>query len=176
VITGRAADRDKFKTPSLRDVARRAPYFHDGSVETLPRSRPLLRSRRCAPPRFSDDRIHPLGLKSTEIDDLVAFLECLSVDQRAGIGPLGSDRAQLLSVHVVDLRGQPIGRTTLRVRPFGDRLGNSACMPKPFDVETDADGGASFAWPPIDATSSSSPTPGNWVCPDPFPTGPSEQT
>lgn len=33
--TGRESDRDKFATPSLRNVALTAPYMHDGSVTTL---------------------------------------------------------------------------------------------------------------------------------------------
>lgn len=34
-VTGKEQDRMMFKTPMLRDVARTAPYFHDGSVKTL---------------------------------------------------------------------------------------------------------------------------------------------
>jgi len=34
-VTGRPDDRHVFKVPSLRNVALTAPYFHDGSVETL---------------------------------------------------------------------------------------------------------------------------------------------
>jgi cytochrome c peroxidase len=34
-VTGRDGDRHVFKVPSLRNVARTAPYFHDGSVATL---------------------------------------------------------------------------------------------------------------------------------------------
>ena len=34
-VTGRASDRGKFKTPSLRNVAVTAPYMHDGRFETL---------------------------------------------------------------------------------------------------------------------------------------------
>lgn len=34
-LTGREADRHKFKVPSLRNVALTAPYFHDGSVARL---------------------------------------------------------------------------------------------------------------------------------------------
>ncbi|MCV6624540.1 MAG: cytochrome-c peroxidase, partial [Cellvibrionaceae bacterium] len=35
LITGAAADKFVFKVPSLRDVSRSAPYFHDGSAKTL---------------------------------------------------------------------------------------------------------------------------------------------
>lgn len=34
-VTGREEDRHVFKVPSLRNVARTAPYFHDGSAATL---------------------------------------------------------------------------------------------------------------------------------------------
>lgn len=34
-VTGREEDRHMFKVPSLRNVARTAPYFHDGSVSRL---------------------------------------------------------------------------------------------------------------------------------------------
>lgn len=76
-ITGVEADRNAFKTPTLRNVARTAPYMHDGSLATLrdvidfydagggtqsPKS-PLLRK---------------LHLTRREKLDLVAFLESLS--------------------------------------------------------------------------------------------------
>ena len=35
LITHDPADRGAFKTPTLREVARTAPYMHDGSVATL---------------------------------------------------------------------------------------------------------------------------------------------
>lgn len=34
-VTGSAADRGRFKTPSLRNIALTAPYMHDGRFETL---------------------------------------------------------------------------------------------------------------------------------------------
>ncbi len=34
-ITGRARDTGAFKTPTLREIARTAPYMHDGSIGTL---------------------------------------------------------------------------------------------------------------------------------------------
>ncbi|HEY8510246.1 MAG TPA: hypothetical protein VIL32_17960 [Steroidobacteraceae bacterium] len=63
--SGRWDDLDKFKTPSLRGVAARAPYFHNGIAPTL-----------------MDVVTHyekALGFKFTrqEREDLVAFLEAL---------------------------------------------------------------------------------------------------
>jgi cytochrome c peroxidase len=34
-VTGKDSDRDLFKTPSLRNVEKTWPYFHDGSVKDL---------------------------------------------------------------------------------------------------------------------------------------------
>ncbi len=34
-VTGLESDKKAFKVPSLRNIAKTAPYFHDGSVETL---------------------------------------------------------------------------------------------------------------------------------------------
>jgi len=63
--TGRWGDLDKFKTPSLRGVVARAPYFHNGIAPTL-----------------KDVVLHyevALGFQFTpqERDDLVAFMEAL---------------------------------------------------------------------------------------------------
>jgi cytochrome c peroxidase len=35
LITGSAADRNQFKSPSLRGIRNTAPYFHDNSARTL---------------------------------------------------------------------------------------------------------------------------------------------
>jgi cytochrome c peroxidase len=64
-VTGRWGDLDKFKTPSLRGLAARAPYFHNGSAATL-----------------EDVVIHyevALNFQFTQQErtDLVAFLEAL---------------------------------------------------------------------------------------------------
>ena len=34
-VTGQESDRGVFKVPSLRNIAKTGPYFHDGSIETL---------------------------------------------------------------------------------------------------------------------------------------------
>jgi cytochrome c peroxidase len=66
-----------FKTPTLRDVARRAPYMHDGSVPTLAAVIDLYdRGGIERPSRASD--IYPLGLTDGEKADLISFLETLT--------------------------------------------------------------------------------------------------
>ena len=69
----------EFKVPSLRNVARTAPYMHDGSLATL---RDVVRHYS----EIDEDRLHadgerilkPLHLTDAEKDDLVSFLESLS--------------------------------------------------------------------------------------------------
>jgi cytochrome c peroxidase len=66
-----------FKTPTLRDVSRRAPYMHDGSVPTLAAVIDLYdRGGINRPSR--DNEIRPLNLQRREKDDLIAFLNTLS--------------------------------------------------------------------------------------------------
>jgi cytochrome c peroxidase len=66
-----------FKTPSLRDVARRAPYMHDGSVPTLAAVIDLYDKGGITRPSRSE-AIRPLGLSETEKADLLAFLDTLT--------------------------------------------------------------------------------------------------
>ena len=66
-----------FKTPTLRDVARRAPYMHDGSVASLDAVIDLYDRGGIARPSRADE-IKPLGLTRDEKSDLIAFLNTLS--------------------------------------------------------------------------------------------------
>jgi cytochrome c peroxidase len=71
-VTGNEADRKMFKVPSLRNVAETGPYFHDGSVKTLPVAVRLMAD-------------HQLGktLSDKDVDLIVAFLGSLTgrIDQ-----------------------------------------------------------------------------------------------
>ena len=65
LVTGKCADLNKVKVPSLRGLAARAPYFHNGSSSTLLE---VL--------NFYDQRFNML-LTDDEKADLVAFLDSL---------------------------------------------------------------------------------------------------
>lgn len=65
-----------FKTPTLRDVARRGPYMHDGSVPTLRAVIDLYDRGGVARPSRAVE-IRPLGLSDGDKDDLLAFLATL---------------------------------------------------------------------------------------------------
>jgi cytochrome c peroxidase len=65
-----------FKVPTLREVARRAPYMHDGSERTLEAVIELYDRGGIARPSRSE-LIKPLGLTPQEKADLIAFLKTL---------------------------------------------------------------------------------------------------
>jgi cytochrome c peroxidase len=66
-----------FKTPTLRDIARRAPYMHDGSVATLEEVIDLYNKGGIDRPSRSPS-IKPLSLTASEKTDLIAFLQTLT--------------------------------------------------------------------------------------------------
>jgi cytochrome c peroxidase len=66
-----------FKTPTLRDVARRAPYMHDGSVASLADVIDLYNKGGIDRPSRAED-IRPLHLSGSEKADLIAFLQTLT--------------------------------------------------------------------------------------------------
>jgi cytochrome c peroxidase len=66
-----------FKTPTLREVTRRAPYMHDGSIATLEEVIDLYDRGGIERPSRSV-LIRPLGLTSDEKSDLIAFLDTLT--------------------------------------------------------------------------------------------------
>lgn len=81
VWTGKEEDQGAFKTPTLRDVARTAPYMHDGSLRTLEEVVAFY-DRGGNPNPALDPALQPLSLDDEEKADLVAFLEALNGDWR----------------------------------------------------------------------------------------------
>lgn len=76
-VTKSEADRGAFKTPTLRDVARRGPYMHDGSENTLEEVVAFYNQGGPKNPWLSHE-IQPLNLTAREQTDLVAFLKALT--------------------------------------------------------------------------------------------------
>jgi cytochrome c peroxidase len=71
-VTGKDADRFKFKVPTLRNVEMTYPYFHDGEAETLTEAVDVM-GRLQLGKKFSDK----------ENAQIVAFLKSLTGDQPA---------------------------------------------------------------------------------------------
>ena len=76
-VTRAEADRDRFKTPSLRNVSLTAPYMHDGSIATLEEVVAYYDGGGANDPS-QDPRIRPLGLEEGERRDLASFLRALT--------------------------------------------------------------------------------------------------
>jgi len=76
-VTDDPADWAAFKVPSLRNVSRSAPYFHDGSVADLEAA-----VRYMAGPGVANKNLTPLmadrGLTDEEVGSVVAFLGSLA--------------------------------------------------------------------------------------------------
>lgn len=77
LFPGAVSLRYAFKTPTLRDVARRGPYMHDGSVPTLEAVIDLYDRGGIDRPSRAEE-IRPLSLTAKEKSDLVAFLHTLN--------------------------------------------------------------------------------------------------
>jgi cytochrome c peroxidase len=76
-FTKSEADWGAFKTPTLRDIARTAPYMHDGSLKTLEEVVDFY-DKGGIPNKNLDERMKPLNLTAQEKADLVEFLKALN--------------------------------------------------------------------------------------------------
>jgi cytochrome c peroxidase len=81
-ITKKDEDKYVFRVPMLRNVARTAPYFHDGSVATLDKAVRIMGTVQLG--RALDD---------PTVASIVAFLESLSGDVPAHYAPLSPQGA-----------------------------------------------------------------------------------
>ena len=73
----------EFKTPSLREVARTAPYMHDGSLATLESVVAHYSGGLVMRPSLAPTLVRDLKLTETEKASLVAFLKTLSSEQKS---------------------------------------------------------------------------------------------
>jgi cytochrome c peroxidase len=76
-VTGKPEDRGAFKTPTLREIARTAPYMHDGTLPTLDEVVDFYDRGGNGNPSL-DAELRPLALTASEKRSLVAFLRALS--------------------------------------------------------------------------------------------------
>jgi cytochrome c peroxidase len=134
-----------FKTPTLRDVARRGPYMHDGTLRSLEDVvRHYARGAKNDP--NLDARLTGFELSDSDVVDLVEFLRSLSGDVPPGLAPDLRERAKTTRVRVLDARGRPLAHLSVRLVPAGDSLPGDVPLTSPERVlETDADGVIEFA-------------------------------
>jgi hypothetical protein len=142
-----AADLGKFKTPTLRDVERRPPYMHDGSLKTLEEVVRYYDRGGTANGRLHKN-IKPLGLTDGEVADLVAFLKTLTSDVRPGLGPVAKHRPAQTRIRLVSPYGRPMAGLEVDIEAFGDRLaGTAPASPAPLRVKSDQNGWIKFKFP-----------------------------
>jgi cytochrome c peroxidase len=87
-VTGRERDIGAFKTPTLREIARTAPYMHDGSIASLEAVIDFYDRGGFSNP-YLDRELQPLGLSGDDKQALIAFLGMLSGRVREGGGQGG---------------------------------------------------------------------------------------
>src|SRR6202166_4588057 len=86
LVTRKQSDIASFKTPGLRNVLVTAPYFHDGSMQTLWDVMDHYNKGDGITDPWLDKDMQPLALTESEIDDVVAFLVSLTSPQYKDIG------------------------------------------------------------------------------------------
>lgn len=78
--TKKPEDTGAFKTPTLRDIAKSAPYFHDGSAQTLEEAVDIMLAGG-KPNQYLDTKnLQPHKLLPEQREDLLNFLRSLTVD------------------------------------------------------------------------------------------------
>jgi cytochrome c peroxidase len=85
-VTKKEEDRYVFKVPTVRNVARTAPYFHDGSVESLETAVAIMAKVQLG-----------LDISPDERDGILAFLEALT-------GKIPEDAMRLPELPAADKR------------------------------------------------------------------------
>lgn len=95
-VTGNANNMGEFRTPSLRNVGLRGPYFHNGRFATLEDVVAFYnRGGDFDAPNINHNLIRPLGLNPGQQADLVAFLRNALTDPRVLAGTTPFDRPTL---------------------------------------------------------------------------------
>ncbi len=84
-VTKNEADKGAFKTPTLRDVAKRGPYMHDGGEKTL-EDVIAFYSKGGVKNTWLSREMQPLNLTAQEQADLVAFLRSLNGEIAPEVG------------------------------------------------------------------------------------------
>ncbi|MFZ0808105.1 MAG: cytochrome c peroxidase [Candidatus Sulfotelmatobacter sp.] len=94
-VTHQEADKGKFKTPSLRNIAQRAPYMSDGSLKDLKQVIDFYIGAGNSNPNL-DPKIHVLDfLSGQERSDLQAFLNSLTGEVPPNVGPPEAPKPQV---------------------------------------------------------------------------------
>ena len=87
-VTNKPEDTGAFKTPTLRDIAKSAPYFHDGSAKTLEEAVDVMLGGG-KPNKYLDKKnLEAHKILPEQREDLLNFLRSLTVDCTLSKPPL----------------------------------------------------------------------------------------
>jgi len=79
-VTNRPEDMGAFKTPTLRDIARSAPYFHDGSAKTLEEAVDIMLAGGKPNEHLDKKNLQPHRVLPDQREALLDFLRALTVE------------------------------------------------------------------------------------------------
>ena len=79
-VTNKPEDTGAFKTPTLRDIAKSAPYFHDGSAPTLEAALDIMLSGGRDNPHLDKKNLQKHDVLPDQRESLLEFLKALNVD------------------------------------------------------------------------------------------------
>jgi len=87
-VTNKPEDTGAFKTPTLRDIAKSAPYFHDGSAKTLEEAVDIMLAGG-KPNKYLDKKnLEAHKILPDQREDLLNFLRSLTMDCTLSKPPL----------------------------------------------------------------------------------------
>src|SRR4030095_6485164 len=87
-VTNKPEDTGAFKTPTLRDIANTAPYFHDGSAKTLEEAVDTMLAGGKPNEHLDKKNLEVHKVLPEQREDLLNFLRSLSVDCKLTKPPL----------------------------------------------------------------------------------------
>ena len=79
-VTNKPEDTGAFKTPTLRDIAKSAPYFHDGSAPTLEAALDIMLGGGKDNPHLDKKNLQKHDVLPDQRESLLEFLKALNVD------------------------------------------------------------------------------------------------
>jgi len=87
-VTNKPEDTGAFKTPTLRDIAKSAPYFHDGSAKTLEEAVDIMLAGGKPNEHLDKKNLEAHKLLPEQREDVLNFLRSLTVDCTLSNPPL----------------------------------------------------------------------------------------
>jgi cytochrome c peroxidase len=146
--SGRDDDLHVFKVPTLHGIAETAPYFHDGSIETLESA-------------IEEMAEHQLGrlLNEQDVDDIAAFLRSMGgrpmgMGGRGGMGNMGMGSGMGMRQGMNQGEDRAMDQGMSQGMSQGMRMGQGGGMGRrgqQSQASTDADTTAQIAAPPPSA-------------------------